>query len=249
MAAYAGADALTAELQQRISLFRAGDEQVSGKWLVSFQNAEGAWQLCAEALRTGPRRGCSQEFLDTFCAQTLAMVSRALTSRVPAAAQGTFRGAVEALLALHLPPQGQGAVWRQLALALTCTDLWLGKWSPSAALEARTPALRLELLTLPTELLFCDRALPLSDVQLWRQAAAGLLEACGPVFAHLVSLPPEAPEGGATDDVGPRLQAVAAWLRAARLSFEWLPGFDGGAFAEPCGVWPEVACTGLSSAH
>ena len=134
------------------------------------------------------------------------------------AARAQAKESLETLLGKHLPPGGQSAVWRQLALALMCADLWHGTWSPSAVLSAGAlpAAVRWELLRLPSELLFCGKALPLSDVDLWRAAAGTLLEACPDVFAQLLG------EGCGGDG----LQVLAAWLRGARMSFEWLAGFD-----------------------
>lgn len=71
----------------------------------------------------------------------------------------------------------------------------------------------MELLVLPPELLFRDRALPLDNVELWRRGATTLVEACDQVFAAVLSQQIR----GATS-----LEVVAEWLRAARLSFEWL---------------------------
>lgn len=66
-----------------------------------------------------------------------------------------------------------------------------------------------EMLLLPTELLFCDRALPMDDAELWRRAASALLAACGDVFSCAVR------------QLQPKL--LGEWLRASRRSLEWLP--------------------------
>eukprot|EP00927_Polykrikos_kofoidii_P034121 TRINITY_DN28952_c0_g2_i1.p1 TRINITY_DN28952_c0_g2~~TRINITY_DN28952_c0_g2_i1.p1 ORF type:complete len:984 (-),score=189.48 TRINITY_DN28952_c0_g2_i1:61-2781(-) len=100
-------------------------------------------------------------------------------------------------------------------------DIWLASWTPTAVVFAAGLPLpvRWELLTIPTELLFCDRALPLSDLDLWHYAAATLFDSCGAVFGHLIQ---EAP---AAQGIGrPALQVLASWLRAARLSYQWLTG-------------------------
>mmetsp|Transcript_46141 Transcript_46141/g.147360 ORF Transcript_46141/g.147360 Transcript_46141/m.147360 type:complete len:996 (+) Transcript_46141:54-3041(+) len=221
------AAALAVELPRRTAALRSGGDASSAAWLVEVQSAAGAWEVCVEVLRHGPRSDLDGEFLDAFCAQTLATWARALTSRVAEAAQQQFLNACQDLLGVHVPPRGRPVVWRQLALAMTCAELWLGIWSPAMVLQADAslaPEVRAELLMLPTELLFCERALPLSDVALWQHSAAGLLEACGPVINHLLSAA-LTPGAGATY-VSRALQVLAAWLRAARLAFEWVPQAD-----------------------
>lgn len=222
----------TGRLLCDISSLRVGNP-AAGEWLLRFQNSDVAWGVCAQVLLKGPRGELEHpdsEFLHAFCAQTLASFARALTNRIVAIDQQLlFRSTVDELLALHLPPAGRPAVWRQLTFALTCADLWLGKWSADPVLKAGvslpTPV-RHELLTLPTDLLFCERALPLSDVSLWRHAAAGLLEACDAVFGHLSSIVVDCGQKSDAHNTGQALQAIATWLRATRLAHEWLPHTD-----------------------
>ncbi|CAE8634533.1 unnamed protein product [Polarella glacialis] len=219
------AQRMAGELKQRVSAFRSGRDPASGSWLVSFQGEQGAWQICMEALRAGPSSDLDGEFLDAFCAQSLATFARGLLARCSSEAEcRSFRAGIEPLLAAHLPPRGRPAVWKQLCLALVCADLWLAAWSPAAALGAAASlpgAVLKELLSLPPELLFCDRALPLGDVRLWQAAAGALYEGSGPAFAYLLG--DSASDAAAASQ---SLQVLANWLRATRLSFEWLEGVD-----------------------
>merc|ERR550532_3023175 len=127
-----------AELQHHATVFPQSGSAVSGHWLAAFQAGDGAWQLCAELLHCGAQRNGRNEFLDAFCAQTLATHARALPTRCHGMCEKqVFHREVEQLLAMHLPPRGHAVVWRQLALALVCSEIWLGTWSPSAVLAAQ----------------------------------------------------------------------------------------------------------------
>eukprot|EP00929_Paragymnodinium_shiwhaense_P007826 TRINITY_DN111733_c0_g1_i1.p1 TRINITY_DN111733_c0_g1~~TRINITY_DN111733_c0_g1_i1.p1 ORF type:complete len:1027 (-),score=244.31 TRINITY_DN111733_c0_g1_i1:18-3098(-) len=194
------------------------------QWLQRFQASGTAWQVCVAILEGGPKQDAAGDFLDAFCAQTLATHARALAGRYPRQMHEALSDSLERLLMLHLPARGKPAVWRQLALAVTAARIWLAKWQPADILAAGVLPLevRWELLTLPTELLFCDRALPLSDVDLWHCAAARLWGACGEIFLHLCGA---SAVQAAKEAIGkPPLIVLAAWLRAARLSFQWLSG-------------------------
>jgi len=234
------AASLAVELQQRVICFAAGDELYAGEWLTGFQKAEGAWEICIDALRPGPQPSCDEELLQEFCAQTLARLARAFAGHHPAPAQRPQRDALRALLSLHVGPGGRPAVWRQLALALTCADLWLGTWAPPLPAAAASPqgggslpwAVRRELWALPAELIFCDRALPLDDARLRQAAASALLDACGAAFAELLLGGAGSSEGGsltvADGQEGRRsaLRALAEWLRALRRALRLLPMHD-----------------------
>eukprot|EP00928_Gymnodinium_smaydae_P011281 TRINITY_DN14182_c1_g3_i1.p1 TRINITY_DN14182_c1_g3~~TRINITY_DN14182_c1_g3_i1.p1 ORF type:complete len:873 (+),score=183.70 TRINITY_DN14182_c1_g3_i1:70-2688(+) len=209
------------ELQQRVIAFNAGDEKYSGEWLTNFQRTPAAWDACVEALRTGAPTSLDEEFLQEFCAQTLARLGRTFGARHAEASRRSLREELELLLTIHA--QGRAPVWRQLALALTCADLWIGDWSPERVVgplgSSLPAALRRELLSLPAELLFCDRALPLDNPKLRHAAASALLEACSEVFPVLVDIE----DGG---EEGARLRVVAAWLRVLRKCLRVLPTFD-----------------------
>lgn len=214
-----GAESSAAELQARLSAFRAGhDRSLSEQWLVHFQRADGAWQVASEVLRSGPQAYGDAEFLHVFCAQTLATVAKSAVARFPVDARQSFHTSVRDLLRLHQPP-GQSSVWKQLALALTCVELWEGTWSPVEVLSSSglSPDVQRERLALPTELLFCERALPLSDLNLWHTAAHAFVDHSGTVFAHLF---------GTGFQAVPTLRTLSSWLRATRRSFEWLGGQD-----------------------
>merc|ERR1719162_2061098 len=72
---------LAKELQQRITMFHAGDELYSGAWLADFQKqGTVAWQVCVEGLQIGGLKTCDQELAQAFCAQTLARLARAFTT-------------------------------------------------------------------------------------------------------------------------------------------------------------------------
>lgn len=219
---------LAAELQQRVTMFHAGDERYSGAWLADFQRTGGtAWQICIEALRPGPLPSCDEELLQGFCAQTLARLSRSFNSWHGPEARAAGREALMALLALHA--RGQSLVWKQLALAVVCAELWLGTWTASTALASvELPmAVRRELLVLPTELLFCERALPLGDRRLIRQASAALVSSCETVFPFLLG--GWASEASSARDGRHWIQVLTAWLRAVRKSISVTPGCDGAA--------------------
>eukprot|EP00448_Togula_jolla_P005216 CAMPEP_0170612744 /NCGR_PEP_ID=MMETSP0224-20130122/23888_1 /TAXON_ID=285029 /ORGANISM="Togula jolla, Strain CCCM 725" /LENGTH=990 /DNA_ID=CAMNT_0010938271 /DNA_START=9 /DNA_END=2981 /DNA_ORIENTATION=+ len=210
---------LAAELQSRVNMFNAGDEKYSGAWLVEFQRADGAWEVCFEALRHGPQSECEGELMQEFCAQTLARLARTFPSRLPADVQRCTRDGLQALLEMHA--RGPPCVWKQLALALASADLWLGSWAAVDALAASSmPAVCFELLSLPTELLFCDRALPLSDRCLRQSAASALLQGCPRVFDFLLG--GECPAG----QEARAMTVLASWLRAIRKSLRWLPTGD-----------------------
>lgn len=52
------------ELQQRVTMFHAGDELYSGAWLADFQKlGPTAWQICTEKLRMGPLPSLLAAFL------------------------------------------------------------------------------------------------------------------------------------------------------------------------------------------
>jgi len=219
---------LAAELQRRVTMFYAGDEKYSGEWLVKFRSTDGAWHVCIEALRIGPQEDCDSELLHGYCAQTLAQLARAFTSRCPADSRKQNRDMLEMLVALHAVHPCK-LIWKQLALALTCADLWLGTWSAATALNATNlpAAVRRELLTLPPELLFSERALPLGDNRLWEAAAVALFDASATVFPYLLA-------GGAASEAsaveaGQTLEVLGSWLRSMRKSSEYVVGRDQGA--------------------
>eukprot|EP00931_Biecheleriopsis_adriatica_P089323 TRINITY_DN63478_c0_g1_i1.p1 TRINITY_DN63478_c0_g1~~TRINITY_DN63478_c0_g1_i1.p1 ORF type:complete len:1052 (-),score=280.09 TRINITY_DN63478_c0_g1_i1:39-3194(-) len=220
---------LAKELQQRVTMFHAGDELYSGAWLADFQKTGGtAWQVCTEALRMGPLPTCDQELLQAFCAQTLARLARAFVTWFPdVATQKAARDGLEALLALH--SQGQTLVWKHLALSLACAEIWLGTWAAAAVITAGAlpAAVRRELLLLPAELLFDEKALPLTDRQLREAAAASLFRSCDDVFAFL--LQGLAEEFVPQEDKREALRVLSAWLRAVRKSQLWQPGNDAAA--------------------
>ena len=108
-------------------------------------------------------------------------------------------------------------VWKQLALALACAELWLGTWAAAASLNSSLPAtVRRELLVLPAELLFDAKALPLTDQNLRQGAAASLFRSCDAVFGFLL--------GAGSDSQD--LRILGAWLRAVRKAQLWLPTGD-----------------------
>uniref|UniRef100_A0A7S4QI09 Exportin-1/Importin-beta-like domain-containing protein n=1 Tax=Alexandrium monilatum TaxID=311494 RepID=A0A7S4QI09_9DINO len=229
------AASLAAELQRRVICFAAGDELYAGEWLTNFQRAEGAWDVCVEALRPGPQPTCDAELLQEFCAQTLARLARAFAGHHPASAQRPQRDSLRALLTLHVGPSGRPEVWRQLALALTCADLWLGTWAPplpapaAASLEGGGSLpweVRRELLALPAELLFCDRALPLDDLRLRQAAAGALLDACGAAFTELLLGGSGADAAKVSKERQSVLRTLAEWLRALRKALRLLPTHD-----------------------
>lgn len=202
------------------ALYSGVAKDSSHEWLVKFQDSSLAWKLCEGALRKGPASDSEDISWQAFCALTLAAVARALPARCSVEERLPFRQAVQALLTLHSPPCGQPSVWKQIALALTCTDLWLGRWSPAALLSAPAVdgAVIQELLSLPTELLFSERSLPLNDEELWQSAIESVLEACPSVFAHVFSK--AGAQIGCARDL---LHLLTKWLRASRMSFEWGP--------------------------
>ena len=109
---------------------------------------------------------------------------------------------------------GQVLVWKQLALALACAELWLGSWAAASSLASSLPAaVRRELLVLPAELLFDTKALPLNDAQARQQVASSLFRSCPTVFGFLLD-----------PGDGKSLRILAAWLRAVRKAQRWLPG-------------------------
>ncbi|CAJ1380768.1 unnamed protein product [Effrenium voratum] len=188
--------------------------------MLSAQAVHQAWQRCAEswqssaqALAVPAAAGSQEEYVQALCARNISSIARSFLSRVVQDERVLFQQTTEKLLLQNLPPRGAYAVWRQLSSALVASQLWLGQWTPGAFLSKTLPAsVLLEMLAIPTELLFCDRALPLADVQLWGRAARTLVEASDQVFALLL-----ADLGGSG-----ALKVLADWLRATRLSFEWL---------------------------
>lgn len=217
---------LAKELQQRITMFHAGDELYSGAWLADFQKqGTVAWQVCAEGLQIGVLKTCDQELAQAFCAQTLARLARAFTTwfQEPGIQQSA-RDSLEALLAIHA--RGQTLVWKQLSLALACAEMWQGTWAAAGALGADSlpPAVRRELLVLPSELLFDEKALPLTDRQLRESAGASLFRSCESVFPFLLNGLAE--DFVQEDDRREALRILASWLRAVRKSLLWLPGVD-----------------------
>lgn len=211
------------ELARAAAALRRGDFSGAGRQLLELHRRSDAWRLFAEVLAQGPHEGDDAEYLDALCAQGLAAMARNLLGRLPEVElRRTFSTFVKKLLAAHLPPKGKASVWKQLALALTCTELWLGAWTPGEVLTAQVPwEVRVELLSLPPELLLGDRALPLGDVQLWNQAASSLFGTCAAVF-HFVFLSDLASQRGARQV----LLLVSAWLQAARQALEWLEEGD-----------------------
>lgn len=238
----ASAVSLAHELQRRVICFNCGDELYAGEWLLEFRRAEGAWMVCVEAIQAGRPTCCDEELLQEFCAQTLAHLARSFRSRVPESSWKAARDGLEAMLAMHAEsPKG---IWKQLALALTCADLWLGSCVVASVLQAATlPVdIRNELLILPTELLFSDRALPLDDVGLRRTAAMALFTTCQSVFPFLLQR---------ID--GESMQVLASWLRAVRKSLRLLVGCDelaplrklaehGEELTSAVQLWPAAAC-------
>eukprot|EP00930_Biecheleria_cincta_P061971 TRINITY_DN4749_c0_g1_i2.p1 TRINITY_DN4749_c0_g1~~TRINITY_DN4749_c0_g1_i2.p1 ORF type:complete len:1074 (-),score=233.04 TRINITY_DN4749_c0_g1_i2:518-3622(-) len=220
---------LAKDLRQRITMFHAGDELYSGAWLADFQRRGAvAWQVCTTALQVGPSKTCDEELAQAFCAQTLARLARAFTScfQEPAV-QKSARDNLEALLVVFAA--GKALVWKQLSLALACAELWRGTWVAAAALNAHNlPALvRMELLALPSELLFDDRALPLTNRQLRESAGASLFRSSSTVFMFLLS--DIADDSTPEEDCQKALRVLASWLRAVRKSLLWLPGVDAAA--------------------
>lgn len=205
------------ELQQRVTMFHAGDELYSGAWLSDFQKTGlTAWHICTDKLRIGPLSSCDGELLQAFCAQTLARLARAFASHFDVHSQRAARDTLEALLTVHA--YGQTLVWKQLALALACAELWLGTWAAAASLNTSLPAtVRRELLVLPAELLFDSKALPLTDKGARQQVAASLFSSCDGVFAFLLQVQWDAEQS---------LRILSAWLRAVRKAQIWLPTCD-----------------------
>ena len=201
-------------------MFHAGEELYSGAWLADFQKTGlTAWNICIDKLQMGPQKSCDEELLQAFCAQTMARLSRAFASWFPdMESRKIARDCLESLLTAHA--HGQSLVWKQLALALACAELWLGTWAAAASLGASLPAtVRRELLVLPAELLFDERALPLTDRNLRQGAAASLFRSCDAVFDFLLG------EGSDSQD----LRILGAWLRAVRKAQLWLPTGDSAA--------------------
>jgi hypothetical protein len=205
--------------------------------------------VCVEALMAGKPTCCDEELLQEFCAQTLAHLARSFRTRLPESNLKDARDGLECLLAMHA--DGPKCTWKQLALALTCADLWLGSCVVASVLEAATlpEDIRHELLVLPTELLFSDRALPLDDVRLRRTAAMALFTTCQAVFPHLLQSSTSFPTG----EEGKSLQVCASWLRAVRKSLRLLPGCDeasplrvlaehGDELVAAAQLWPGEAC-------
>ncbi|CAE8728731.1 unnamed protein product [Polarella glacialis] len=217
------------ELQQRVTMFHAGDELYSGAWLADFQRSgHMAWQTCIEVLQKGPLPSCDGELLQAFSAQTLARLARAFVSwHKDCGAQKAAKESLETLIVIHA--RGQSLVWKQLALALACAELWLGTWAPAALLLADSlpEIVRRELLVLPAELLFDHKALPLTSRHLREAAASSFFRACESVFAFLLA--------GVVDGVAEEqrcqiaMRVLGAWLRAVRKSSVWLPGVDAAA--------------------
>jgi len=210
-------------------MFHAGDEKYSGDWLTKFQRTDGAWQVCVDCLNAGPPASCDSELLQEFCAQTLARWSRTFIRYHVEELRPIARDTLEGLLVMHVG--SPSCIWRQLALALVSADLWMGNWSARmAAIPGLPDKVQLELLILPTELLFCERALPLNDRFLQQAAGRALYEACEAVFPALLSSPAIAMRAGqpmtASAVSGSRLQCLAAWLCAIRKSMRLLPGCD-----------------------
>lgn len=205
---------LAKELQKNITAFWAGDERDAAQWLTNFQRSEGAWQVCVEALRPGPGQSCDEELLQEFCAQTLARLSRSFASRFDVSAQHVERETLCFLLMAHA--HGQRGIWKQLALAVTCAYLWTGTWMPPVG--DMPEAVRRELLSLPVDLLFCEKGLPLDDARLWQAAAKSLYEGCGTAFEDLL--------GASGGDDGASVRAVASWLGALRKVVRLLPACD-----------------------
>eukprot|EP00439_Symbiodinium_sp_Y106_P059594 s4489_g8.t1 len=177
--------------------------------------AKDVWRLCAEALSTQRSfDGDVDSFVRVFCASRLANLARRLPAWCPKDELQCFREAMRLLLCQH---PGKTAVltpmWRQIGVALVASELWLGCWKP-LALAGTVPAECLkELLLLPVEMLYCDQALPLGDVQLWQLAAGTLVKACEAVFSVIFR--------NCVNDPN-MLEVLPGWLKAARLSFEWL---------------------------
>ncbi|CAK9040354.1 Uncharacterized protein SCF082_LOCUS23500 [Durusdinium trenchii] len=208
---------LAKQLQQRVTMFHAGDELYSGAWLADFQKSGlTAWHVCTEKLRVGPLKSCDEELLQAFCAQTLARLARTFASHFDPNSQKAARDTLEALLAVHAC--GQALVWKQLALALACAELWLGTWAAAASLNTTLPGnVRRELLVLPAELLFDSKALPLTDRAARQSVATSLFSSCDGVFAFLLE---------AQSDAEQCLRILSAWLRAVRKAQLWLPTCD-----------------------
>lgn len=216
----ASAVALAPELQRRVIAFNCGDERYAGEWLLDFRRKEHAWLVCAEALQTGLPTCCDEELLQEFCAQTLAHLARSFKARLPETALKPARDGLESLLAMHA--EGPKSTWKQLALALTCACLWLGSCAVNTVLHVTSLplAVRSELLLLPTELLFSDRALPLDDIRLRQAACMALFTASQAVLPFLLR------SSFSSGEEGKALQVIASWLRAVRKSLKLLAGCD-----------------------
>mmetsp|Transcript_21917 Transcript_21917/g.62167 ORF Transcript_21917/g.62167 Transcript_21917/m.62167 type:complete len:1017 (-) Transcript_21917:33-3083(-) len=210
---------MAAQLPGQVTAFYAGDELYAGNWLTEFQRDAAAWEVCIQALRIGPLPDCDGELLQEFCAQTLGRLARSFGARHPAHTQQQQRDALAELLLAHAPPGGQRIVWKQLALSLTCADLWMGKWKPPVrgGMDELPRCVRRELITLPVDLLFCDRALPLDEGSLRLAAAAALLDACDVAFEELLH---------SDDGETVTLHPLATWLSALRKALHLLPGRD-----------------------
>lgn len=241
---------LARELQQRVTAFNAGDEKYAGEWLANFQRMDGAWMVCVDALCAGNPNCCDAELLQEFCAQTLARLSRSFLTHHPQESRQAARDTLEGLLGMHA--NNPACVWKQLALGLTCADLWLGTWNAASALQSISLPLKVrrELLVLPPELLFNERALPLSEQRLRQAVASALQAASEPVFAFLLESTVETPS---PSEGAQSLLVLSAWLRAIRKSLRWLPGSDevaplrhlavhGDALAAAISVAPKEAC-------
>jgi len=204
------------ELQKHVTCFWAGDEVVAAQWLTNFQRSEAAWEVSVEVLRPGPLPSCDEELMQEFCAQTLARLSRSFGSQRSASVQHTCVEQLQTLLQAH--SMGQRGIWKQLALALTSVRLWTGKWAWPSNGDLELPQeVRAELLSLPAELLFCDRGLPLDESKLRQVAAQALLQGCWTAFEELL-------RPGSQDAASVR--TVASWLRALRKALRWVPLWD-----------------------
>jgi len=227
---------LATELRQRITMFYAGDEKYSGPWLTQFQRTTDAWQACTDALHGGPGDSCDQELLQEFCAQTLARLSRTFGPRHPESKHQELREELGLLLEQHA--RGRAPVWKQLSVAFTAADLWLGSWSPEsilspALLESDLVDLRRELLSLPSELLFCDRALPLDSPKLRDAAATALLDSWETILPFILDMG----SGDPVSEAGQCLRVLASWLRVLRKCLRQLPMYDESAPAKKLGEY------------
>jgi hypothetical protein len=218
-------DAAAAELKQRVIMLNAGDEKYSAPWLTKFQRMDCAWACCVRALQDGPGGSCDEELLQEFCAQTIGRLSRTFGARHPESLQQSLRVELELLLLRHA--DGRPVVWRQLTLALTAADLWLGTvgkaWCSTVASVPDTVSW--ELMSLPAELLFCERALPLNNPNL-RQAAAAALLAAWPQILPLLLTQCKTDTDAMVLDAANCLSIITSWLRALRKCLRTLPTRD-----------------------